>query len=51
MLDNALLVDDEQPAEGDSVLSEDSVGLADLLLQVSDEGVVQVTQAALLQGC
>ena len=50
MLDNSLLVDDEQPTEGNAILSEDSVGLADLLLQVSHQGVVQVTQAALLRG-
>lgn len=49
MLDNTLPVDDEQTTECDAVLRQNSVGLGNLLLQVSNEGVVEVTQSTLLR--
>ena len=46
VLHDALLVDDEETAERDAVLGEDVVGGGDLLLEVGDEGVVDVAEAA-----
>ena len=46
MLDDALLVDDEQAAQGDAVVGEDAERGRHLLLEVSHQGVLQVAQAA-----
>jgi hypothetical protein len=49
MLDDTLLVDDEKPSQGYAILCQNSIGFADFLLEVSNQGVVKVTQATLLR--
>ena len=49
--DHAIGIDDEQTAQGDTLsVIEDVVGRRDLLLQVSDEGIVDIAQATLIAG-
>ena len=42
-------IDDEQPAQGHTLLLiENAIGACDVLLEVSDERVVDITKASLL---
>jgi len=50
--DDAIGIDDEQATQGDTLsVIEDVVSRRNFLLQVSDEGIVDVTQATLIACC
>ena len=50
--DDAIGIDDEQATQGDTLsIIEDVVSRRNFLLQVSDEGIVNVTQATLIACC
>lgn len=48
VLDDTLLVNDEEPAQGNAVFSEHTVRLCDVLLQVRHQGVLDLAQPTLV---
>lgn len=48
VLDESLLVDDEEAAQGNAIVRQHLIGRADLLLEIRDKGVLEVAKTSLL---